>query len=204
LTRAEHLYGCAVLDVTLTDLLIRRAKRGDESARRALYDAHAARVYSTIRRIAGDDDAADDWSQEAWIHVFDALRTFRGASDISLWIHRIAVNSALYGLRRRARGWLRETDLEDAEHQAETSGRSYDAELLVATDVERGLSRLSEGMRTVLVLHDVDGYTHDGIASALAITVGTSKSQLFKARARLRALLGSDHRSEDSNVASGF
>ena len=94
--------------------LIRRATAGDETAMHALYRRYAPRVYAVVRRLAGDDGLADDWAQEAWIRAFRALPKFRGDSAFSTWLHRVAVNSALQGKRRRSRHDTRETDLPDA------------------------------------------------------------------------------------------
>src|SRR5919106_974478 len=96
----------------MTDLeLIRQAQQGDAGAIRELHGRHASRVYSVIRRLAGDDALAEDWSQEAWIRVFRALPSFRGESRFTTWLHRIAVNSALHGRRWRERRVRHETTL---------------------------------------------------------------------------------------------
>lgn len=167
------------------DLLIQRARRGDAAARRTLYDRHSARVYAIVRRLAGDDDAADDCAQEAWVSAFRALDRFRGDARFSTWLYRIAVNSALQLQRRRKRVAERERPIPA---DFARSGRS-DPDVLLRLRLERALDRLPDGMRTVLVLHDVEGYTHEGIGELLGISPGTSKSQLFKARARMREIL---------------
>jgi RNA polymerase sigma-70 factor, ECF subfamily len=163
--------------------LIRRAKGGDETAVRTLYDRYAPRVYAVVRRVAGDDALADDCAQEAWIRVFRALPGFRGESAFSTWIHRVAVNSALQGLRGRSRHESRETTLSPVEPTA----AAEPAALRIA--LERAMARLPDGMRQVLVLHDVEGFTHGEIGEMMGIAAGTSKSQLFKARAKMRELL---------------
>jgi len=164
--------------------LIERARRGEDSAIRALYRRHAPRVYATIRRLAGDDSLAEDWAQEAWVRAIRALPTFRGESQFSTWLHRIAVNSALHGRRARLRRTEREAPLPVAVPVSATGERT-----LLRLQLERALEQLPERMRQVLVLHDVEGYTHDEIGEALGVNPGTSKSQLFKARARMRQLL---------------
>jgi RNA polymerase sigma-70 factor, ECF subfamily len=161
---------------------IRRAQQGDAAAIRDLYRRYAPRIYAVVRRLAGDDALAEDWAQEAWVRAFRALPTFRGDARFSTWLHRIAVNSALHGRRSRDRRAGRETALE-----GDAAGRFDDPALRVA--IERALDTLPPGMRQVIVLHDVEGYTHDEIGELLGIAAGTSKSQLFKARARLRELL---------------
>lgn len=164
--------------------LVRRAKRGEEAACRHLYRRHAPRVFAVVRRLAGDDALAEDWAQEAWIRVFRALPGFRGDAAFSTWLHRIAVNSALQGRRGRVRHDSRETPLL-AHHAA---GRTDSAGLRVS--LERALARLPDGMRQVLVLHDVEGFTHEEIGELLDIAPGTSKSQLSKARVKMREILG--------------
>jgi RNA polymerase sigma-70 factor (ECF subfamily) len=164
--------------------LIERAGRGETAAVRALYDTHAQRVWAVVRRLAGEDALAEDWAQEAWIKVFRSLAAFRGEARISTWIHRIAVNAAVDGQRRRVReGPVEELDEEVGDPDAACG----EVELKVA--LERALDRLPVGMRQVLVLHDVEGYTHEEIGSVLGVAAGTSRSQLFKARARLRQSL---------------
>jgi RNA polymerase sigma-70 factor (ECF subfamily) len=164
--------------------LILRAQQGDRAAVEALYQRHADRVYSVVRRLAADDAQADDWAQEAWLRAIRALPAFRGQSLFSTWLHRIAVNCALYGRRRRERLRSREVELPET---VPCRGAEGEPELRVR--LERALERLPEGMRRVLVLHDVEGYTHEEIAEMLGVASGTCKSQLFKARAKMRAML---------------
>jgi RNA polymerase sigma-70 factor, ECF subfamily len=169
---------------TADDQLIRLAANGDARAIRALYDRYAPRVYAVVRRIAGDDDLAQDYAQEAWIRAIRALPTFRGDSRFSTWLHRIAVNSALQALRkaetRRKREGPTPVDVPIA---------PIHADALLQKRLERALDGLPEGMRRVLILHDVEGYTHEEIGDVLGVTSGTSKSQLFKARAKMRVML---------------
>lgn len=162
--------------------LIERVGRGDPAAARALYDRHAERVYAVVRRLAGDDATAQDWSQEAWIRVFHALPGFRGDSRLSTWIHRVATNVALDGLRRAERRAAE--PLEDEPPAPGPVGA-----VVERVTLERAVDRLPDGMRRILVLHDVEGYTHDEIAAFLGVSPGTSRSQLFKARAKLRAMM---------------
>lgn len=165
--------------------LIERACEGDPAAARALYDRYAPRVYAVVRRIAGEDDVAEDYAQEAWIRVFRALPDFRGDARFSTWIHRIAVNAALQGLRRTRRRDDRRAPMPPAVPVDPDPG-----DVLLAERLEAALDRVPDGMRRILILHDVEGYTHDEIGELLGINPGTSKSQLFKARARMRAELG--------------
>lgn len=164
--------------------LIRLAAEGDARAIRSLYDRYAPRVYAVVRRIAGDDDLAQDYAQEAWIRAIRALPTFRGDSRFSTWLHRIAVNAALQALRkaetRKKREGPRPVDIPIAPSTRDS---------LLQKRLENALDDLPEGMRRVLILHDVEGYTHEEIGDVLGVTSGTSKSQLFKARAKMRAML---------------
>jgi RNA polymerase sigma-70 factor, ECF subfamily len=170
------------------DQLIQQARQGDGSAIQALYRRYADRVFSVVRRLAGDDALAEDWAQEAWVRAIRALPTFRGDSQFGTWIHRIAVNSALYGRRGRERWTTRETPLQETLPDALPDTGSGDRTLL-RLRLERAMEQLPSGMRRVLVLHDVEGYTHTEIGMLLGVAPGTCKSQLFKARARMRELL---------------
>lgn len=163
---------------------IARARDGDGDAVRELYRRYAPRVYAVVRRLAGDDQLAEDWAQEAWVRAIRALPTFRGEARFSTWLHRIAVNSALHGRRWRDRRVRHEVELSPT---TPASIRPEPTTLRIG--IERALDMLPHGMRQVLVLHDVQGYTHEEIAQALGVTPGTSKSQLFKARARMRSIL---------------
>jgi len=164
--------------------LLRQAADGDARAIRTLYDRYAPRVYAVVRRIAADDDLAQDYAQEAWIRAIRALPTFRGDARFSTWLHRIAVNAALQALRKAEARTKREAPTPDEVPIAPAHKDS-----LLQKRLERALDALPEGMRQVLILHDVEGYTHEEIGDALGVTSGTSKSQLFKARAKMRALL---------------
>jgi RNA polymerase sigma-70 factor (ECF subfamily) len=166
--------------------LIRRAGDGDSQAVRALYERYAPRVYAVVRRIAGDDDLAQDYAQEAWIRAIRALPTFRGDARFSTWLHRIAVNAALQAIRRAETRTRREAPMPEAVPVAPAGG-----DALLQQRLEAALDHLPEGMREVLILHDVEGYTHEEIGDVLGVASGTSKSQLFKARAKMRSLLGS-------------
>ena len=164
--------------------LIERARGGDEAAIRALYERHAPRVYAVVRRLANDDALAEDWAQEAWVRAIRALPHYRGDAKFSTWLHRIAVNSALQGKRWRERRTRHEEPLPPVVPSRESGGRT-----LLRVQLERALRALPTRMRQVLVLHDVEGYTHEEIGRVLGVAAGTSKSQLFKARARMRELL---------------
>ncbi|MCC7002174.1 MAG: sigma-70 family RNA polymerase sigma factor [Gemmatimonadaceae bacterium] len=184
-------------------LTIRRAISGDEAALRALWVEHAPRIDAVVRRLVGDPDQAADIAQEVWIQIFRALPSWRGDSQFSTWAHRIAVNRTLNALRSVRRIAKIETLIED-----DTVAVDDDLDrTFLAQSIDEAVQRLSPGARAVFVLHDVEGYTHEEIATELGITSGGSKSQLFKARAKLRRLLAHlvDHSSsakERADVAS--
>ena len=167
-------------------LTIRRAVLGDETAMRALWSRHAPHIDMVVRRLVGPDtDTAQDIAQEVWIQIFRALPTYRGDSQFATWAHRIAVNRTLNALRRTRRLAKLEVDVD-----TETIAVTPDTDgSFIRASIEQAAARLSPGARTVFLLHDVEGYTHEEIAAELGITAGGSKSQLFKARAKLRKLL---------------
>ena len=167
-------------------LIIRRAIAGDESALRALWTRHAPHIDLVVRRLVGGDaDLAADVAQEVWIQIFRALPSYRGDSQFSTWAHRIAVNRTLNALRKSRRLANIETEVhEDSAFVEPDHDRSF-----VAQSIEAAAAQLSPGARAVFILHDVEGYTHEEIAEELGITAGGSKSQLFKARGKLRRLL---------------
>jgi RNA polymerase sigma-70 factor (ECF subfamily) len=166
--------------------IIQRAIGGDEGALRLLWSRHAPHVDAVVRRLVGHDhDLAADIAQEVWIQIFRALPSWRGDAQFGTWAHRIAVNRTLNALRRTRRLAAIETEVED-----DCAVVDADAERsLLAQTIEEAAGRLAPGARTVFVMHDVEGYTHEEIARELGITPGGSKSQLFKARAKLRKLL---------------
>ena len=164
--------------------LLKAARAGDQRAMEALYTAHSGRVYTVVRRLVGDDHLAEDVSQDAWVRAFEKLGSFRGDAAFGTWMHRLAVNTALNRLRRRGRR-------PEVESAAEPPLAAPDADerILSQRVLGQALDRLPDGYRQVLVMHDVEGMTHEEIADSLGVAVGTSKSQLHKARARMRDLL---------------
>jgi RNA polymerase sigma-70 factor, ECF subfamily len=189
-----------------TDFLtIQRAIEGDERALRALWSQHAPHIDAVVRRLAGDPDLAEDIAQEVWIQIFRALPSYRGESQFGTWAHRIAVNRTLNALRRTRRLIKIETDMEEETVTVEHTGDRA----MLRSVIDAAAAQLSPGARTVFLMHDVEGYTHEEIATELGITPGGSKSQLFKARAKLRRLLahlvdvqGTDKGQE--NAAPGY
>jgi RNA polymerase sigma-70 factor (ECF subfamily) len=166
--------------------LIKRVRAGDGAAERTLYDAHVDRVYRLAFRLAGDDALAQDFTQETFIRAFERLGTFRGDSALSTWLHAITTSVVLNGLRKVKRFRQRETDLDDAHG---VGGGRREAEPDLKVRLHRAIDALPEGYRTVFVMHDVEGYTHEEIGAALGVETGTSKAQLSRARAKLREAL---------------
>jgi RNA polymerase sigma-70 factor, ECF subfamily len=165
--------------------LIQRAVDGDERAMQRLWSQHAPHIDAVVCRLVGDPDTSADIAQEVWIQIFRALPTFRGDAQFSTWAHRIAVNRTLNALRRARRLMGAHEELTE-----DTAMVEDDVEQpFVRESISQALDKLPRGARTVFVLHDVEGFTHEEIAEQLGITTGGSKSQLFKARARLRRLL---------------
>jgi RNA polymerase sigma-70 factor (ECF subfamily) len=166
--------------------LIGRVLAGDPGAERALYDAHVDRVFRLVYRMAGDLDRAQDWVQETFIRAFDRLAGFRGESALGTWLCSIAVSVSLNGLRQVRRARDREVGLDDA---GPLGHQPVQADPDLRTRLGQAIEALPDGYRAVFVMHDVEGYTHAEIARALGVQTGTSKAQLFRARARLREAL---------------
>jgi RNA polymerase sigma-70 factor (ECF subfamily) len=176
---------------------LKRAIAGDERALQRLWSQHAPHIDAVVRRLCGDAELAADISQEVWMQIFRALPSYRGDSQFGTWAHRIAVNRTLNALRKVRRIAKLEVDIEDDSVLTEQdSDRTF-----VAESIEEAMRKLSPGARAVFVLHDIEGYTHGEIGTELGITPGGSKSQLFKARARLRKLLA--HLADDSTSIAG-
>jgi RNA polymerase sigma-70 factor (ECF subfamily) len=166
--------------------LITRAVAGDMAAQRAIYDQHVDRVYRLAYRLAGDEELARDFTQETFVRAFDRLGTFRGESSLGTWLHAIGVSVSLNGLRKVKRVRARETSLDDALTVGTTTRH---AEPDLKERLRQAVDALPDGYRTVFVMHDVEGFTHEEIAATLGIQPGTSKAQLFRARAKLRDAL---------------
>jgi RNA polymerase sigma-70 factor (ECF subfamily) len=167
-------------DVTL-------AAQGDTGAFERIYRAHLARVHNLARRMAGPD-AADELTQDVFVRVWQKLSTFRGESSFSTWLHRLAVNVIIE--RFRTLGTMRERFLGDGEAVLEgLPASSMPGRHDTRMDLESAMKRLPPGARAVFVLHDVEGYRHEEIGGLLGVSVGTSKSQLHRARMTLRSHL---------------
>ena len=162
------------------------AREGDALAFRRLYDAHVGRVYAVCLRLEGDAARADELTQDVFVRAWDRLVTFRGESQFGTWLHRLAVNVVLSD-RRSA--WRRSKFEITHENTAELPAATREAPAGLAMDLERVIAALPDGARTILVLHDIEGYDHEEIATLTGLSVGTSKSQLFRARRLLREAL---------------
>jgi len=174
--------------------LVRRAQQGDSDAFASLFHAHKARIYSICLRMTNNTAAAEDLTQDAFMQVFRKLSTFRGDSALSTWLYRIAVNTVLMHFRKKA---LRQISLDEPyDHDARAVRREYGSEddrLSGCVDriaLTRAIRELPDGYRTIFLLHEVEGYEHQEIAELLDCSVGNSKSQLHKAKLRIRELLG--------------
>jgi RNA polymerase sigma-70 factor (ECF subfamily) len=173
---------------------IERAKQGDPDAFEVLYALHKRRVYSLCLRMTSNVAEAEDLTQEAFLQLYRKIATFRGESAFSTWLHRMAVNVVLMKLRKKG---LPEVSLEETlEPQQEDAPRkdigAPDLALAGSVDrvnLERAIEGLPKGYRVIFVLHDVEGYEHNEIAEMMGCSIGNSKSQLHKARLKLRELL---------------
>ena len=167
--------------------LIAACRRGEEVAMETLYHQYKRRVFGLVTRIAGANDA-EEVAQDVFVRIFRGLGKFRGDSALGTWIYRLSVNAALSHVTKRGR--RRHVGDEPLQYIPAPHGPQRDPQL--AQRLESALAKLPPGYRTVLVLHDVEGLSHEECASIMGCRVGTSKSQLHKARAKMRALLGPD------------
>lgn len=174
--------------------LVQRAQQGDSDAFASLFYAHKPRIYSVCLRMTNNTAEAEDLTQDAFLQVFRKLATFRGDSALSTWLYRIAVNTVLMHFRKKA---LRQISLDEPLNQdARLIRREYgsqDDRLSGSVDriaLTRAIRELPAGYRTIFLLHEVEGYEHQEIAQLLDCSVGNSKSQLHKAKLRIRELLG--------------
>ena len=166
---------------------VEAAQAGDKHAYEQLYRRHAGKIHGLCWRICGGQNAlAEELTQEAFIRAWQKLGTFKGNSRFSTWLHRVAVNVALSDRRIRLRRVERETALDD---RILDQSKAVERDTGSVMDLEQAISRLPERARSVLVLHDVEGFLHKDIADQLNMAVGTSKAQLHRARRLLREYL---------------
>ena len=172
---------------------IERAKQGDEAAFEALYNLHKRRVYSLCLRMVSNPAQAEDLAQEAFLQLFRKIGTFRGESAFSTWLHRMTVNVVLMNLRRKGLPLVSlEETLETDEETPRKELGAPDLKLTGSIDrlqLQRAIEKLPPGYKTVFVLHDVEGFEHNEIAEMVGCSIGNSKSQLHKARLKLRDAL---------------
>jgi RNA polymerase sigma-70 factor (ECF subfamily) len=160
------------------------AAAGEQLAFERLYRTHAARIHSLVRRMLGGRGDPDELTQDVFVRAWQRLGTYRGEAAFGTWLHRIAVNHTLNWLKSDARGRLRfDAEADAALRPARPAGHE------AAMDLEQAIGRLPPGARQVFLLHDVEGFRHEEIASMLGVTTGTSKAQLHRARMILRAHL---------------
>ena len=174
-----------------TDLeLARAAAAGDSLAIEKLYEQHHRRVYSLCLRMLGSGSQAEDLTQEVFLQVYKKIGSFRGESAFTTWLHRLTVNQVLMHFRRRGVKLEHTSEEGDFTNVVDTPLQSTRRISMVdRLALEKAISELPPGYRTVFVLHDVEGYEHEEISKLLDVSIGTSKSQLHKARMRLRDLL---------------
>jgi len=170
--------------------LARAASLGDRGAFEELYHRHHRRVYSLCLRMTSNPSEAEDLTQDVFIQLFRRIGSYRGEAAFSTWLHRLTVNQVLMRLRKKDIKFETTTTDGELPINAELqSGSPIIPPFIDAIALERAITQLPPGYRTVFVLHDIEGYEHEEIANLLNITVGTSKSQLHKARIKLRSLL---------------
>ncbi|HQR38488.1 MAG TPA: RNA polymerase sigma factor [Blastocatellia bacterium] len=170
--------------------LARASAAGDTAAFERLYQQYYRRVYSICLRMLGNTSEAEDLTQDVFVQLYRKIGSFRGDSAFTTWLHRMTVNQVLMHFRKR--GVRHESTTDDGELPtvvALGTDRPANMPIIDSIAIERAVAELPPGYRTVFVLHDVEGYEHEEIARMLGCTVGTSKSQLHKARLRIRTLL---------------
>jgi len=176
------------------DAVLFRAQAGDHQAFSLLYARHKRRIYSLCLRMVGNTAEAEDLTQEAFLQLHRKIATFRGDSAFSTWLHRLTINVVLMQLRRKG---LQLVSLDEAMEPGpdDGPGRSFGAPdptlsgSINRLTLERAVADLPAGYRLIFILHDIEGYEHNEIASMLDCSIGNSKSQLHKARLRLREIL---------------
>jgi RNA polymerase sigma-70 factor, ECF subfamily len=174
---------------------IERAKSGDAAAFQSLYDRHKRRVYSLCLRMTANTAEAEDLTQEAFLQLYRKIGTFRGESAFSTWLHRLSVNVVLMHLRKKSLPLVSLEETTQGSSEEDVPKKDFGAEdLALAGSIDRlqlqkAVDELPPGYRTIFVLHDIEGYEHNEIAGIVGCSIGNSKSQLHKARMKLRDLL---------------
>ena len=197
-TRSEPVSQARAIETAL----IARAQSGDVRSFEALYERHKRRVFSLCLRMTRNHAQAEDFTQEAFLQLFRKIALFRGESAFSTWLHRLTVNVVLMHARKKG---LNEVSLEETleprnEGEAPKEIGIRDETLHASNDrmaLDQAIGNLPPGYRIIFVLHDVEGYEHNEIAELLGCSIGNSKSQLHKARIKLRSLLPLRARTEE-------
>ena len=170
--------------------LTQASANGDMVAFELLYERHHRRVYSLCLRMVANATEAEDLSQEVFVQLFRKVGSFRGESAFSTWLHRLTVNHVLMHFRKKGVRLEKTTDEgEISEMQDFIQAVTERPRFIDRIALDKAISELPPGYRTVFVLHDVEGFEHEEVAAMLGVSVGTSKSQLHKARMRLRDLI---------------
>jgi RNA polymerase sigma-70 factor (ECF subfamily) len=174
-----------------TDIaLARKSAAGDTAAFEELYRRHFRRVYALCLRMTGDPVRAEDLTQDVFIQLFNKIGSFRGDSAFTTWLHRMTVNLVLMHFRKRStKSELTSGDDETPDQIVKGTENPNAMPIVDRIALEKAIQQLPTGYRTVFILHDVEGYEHEEIAKMMSIAVGTSKSQLHKARLKLRNYL---------------
>ena len=186
---------------------IGQAKEGVAAAFEYHYRAHCRRVYGLCLRMIKNPAEAEDLTQQVFLQLFRKISTFRGESGFSTWLHRVTVNIVLMYLRRRKPAEVLAEDLEGRASNGEGSGEQGSSDTSMFGAIERlnlmrAIRKLPCGYKQIFLLHDVIGYEHSEIAGLLGCSTGSSKSQLHKARKRLRRLLQGEPRRAEASVAA--
>ena len=166
--------------------LVQRILAGDASAEREFYEANVDGVYRLAYRMTSDPELARDFTQEAFVRAFNRLEQFRGEAAVSTWLRRVAMSVIMNGLERTRGRQARETSLEEVEAEAPPMAMES---LELHERLSNAIAALPVSQRGVIMMHDIEGFTHQEIADALGITVSSSKVRLFRARAQLRLAL---------------
>jgi RNA polymerase sigma-70 factor (ECF subfamily) len=191
--------------------IVRLAQQGDAAALETIYHLHSRRVYALCLRMLGDPTEAEDLAQEAFLQLFRKIHTFRGESAFSSWLHRLTANVVLMSFRKKKAVTTSLDEMTRIDDENEVPRHEVGcADLRLAgvfdrINLQTAVDQLPEGYRTMFILHDVHGYEHNEIAQIFGCSIGNSKSQLHKARKRLRELLrrAKQHRSPQNGSAAG-
>jgi RNA polymerase sigma-70 factor (ECF subfamily) len=194
-SKGDRLKKTAILFAGMTEAeVIKKAQTGDVDCFEALYARHKRRIFSLCLRMTGNYAQAEDFTQEAFLQLYRKIGSFRGESAFSTWLHRLSVNIILMHWRKKG---LAEVSLEETLEPQSEDGPKKDIgkrdDILHGSidrlNLDRAIASLPPGYRIIFVLHDVEGYEHNEIAEMLGCSIGNSKSQLHKARMKLRSLL---------------